>query len=205
MKKHATLYALLTVIVIVSLTACNLPSSKPTAAPTSAATNTVPPPPPTATQPPPTNTLPPPPPSDTPLPLPPTDTQVPPTRVPPTATRTVVPTAIKPIAGDKFEGTFEYGDLTLRIGTNGNWVIPKQVTVKKAPCEGGKFSDHITFEPPPSYPIENGQFSFVYEGFVTISGTFTSAKRASGTIRLALKSGGKTCNIGPSAWTASAP
>ncbi|MEW5872721.1 MAG: hypothetical protein AB1894_25910 [Chloroflexota bacterium] len=204
MKKHATLYALLAAMVIFSLTACNLPTSKPTVTPTLAVTNTFPPPPPSATPLLPTDTLAPPP-SDTPLPPPPTDTQVPPTRVPPTATRTAAPTAIKPIEGDKFEGTFEYGTLTLRIGANGNWIVPKQVTVKKAPCEGGKFSDHISFEPPPSFPIEDGQFSFVYEGFVTISGVFTSAKRATGSIRLALKSGGKNCNIGPSTWIATAP
>lgn len=199
MKNCTTTITVLMLVAALALSGCNLSVSKPEEIPTSAPTM-----PPTAipTQPPPTNTSLP---TETATLPPPTETLFIPTPVPPTATRTVAPTAIVPVAGDKFDGSFDNGFLVFRIGTKGNWVILKSVTLKKANCqEGGTITQVVDYPSPTNFPVENGRFSF-YLDPVTISGQFITNKRASGSIKLVFKSQGKTCTVGPLTWQASAP
>jgi hypothetical protein len=140
---------------------------------------------------PPTDTPEPPPPTDTVGPPPPTQAP-PPTQVPPTATRA----QITPMPGALFVGSFTGGDFTFRVHQNGWLVIPKTVTVRNAICkEGGKFSDHITFEPPPQFKVEDGKFTMTQGSQVVISGWFSSSTVASGTITIKIKKKGENCTI----------
>jgi hypothetical protein len=200
MKRHSLLNNILIATLVCTLAACNFPTARSKA--TSTATlkpsaTTLP----TKTTAPlsPTATLGPIMPLDTPtLPQPKfTNTPIPTaTRIPPT------PAPLKLKAGVLFKGKFDGGALVFRIGDNGNWVIPKQVTVNTT-CKGKKFNDTISFEPPPSFAITNLQFTITVGDQVTISGAFNSATSASGTIKLFIKSGKTSCSIGPEPWTAS--
>ena len=38
----------------------------------------------------------------------------------------------------RFDGTYEYGKLVLRIDNNPIYIVPKSVTIKGAPCKEGK-------------------------------------------------------------------
>jgi hypothetical protein len=200
---------------IFALTACNLPFLSPavTSTPVDTLTFTPEPASPTPlasdTLPAPTNTDTPIP-SNTPTPLPPTATLVLPTLPLPTVipSSTVVPTQeiVKPFPKAKFEGTFIYGTLILRISDNSNMIIPKEVRVKQASCKEGKsISDTINFEPPPSYAITDAKFNINFLDYVFISGQFFSSTSAQGMIRLILQiPGGGKCTIGPTPWKASA-
>jgi hypothetical protein len=113
---------------------------------------------------------------------------------------------IAPERGAKFEGTFEGGELVFRINQIATAVIPKSVRIRKAKCKEGKtISDLLAFDPPPSYPIEDGSFSIVIGDQLSWSGMFTTPKQARGTIRMFLKSEGINCTIGPVGWIAYAP
>ena len=205
MKNKRPLQAILILVLVFSLTACNLPSSKPSATATQAATAV----PPSATPlPPPTETATPEPPTATPTEeLLPTATLpiVNPTREP---SKTPTKEIIKPPAHARFDGTFEYGKLVLRIDNNPAYIVPKTVTIKGAPCkEGkGKLSDSLTLEPPTYYEIVENRFYIDFGGgMVKISGEFISPLKARGTITIAVKVEGKNCTVGPYPWTASAP
>jgi hypothetical protein len=109
------------------------------------------------------------------------------------------------MAGAKFDGTFEGGELTFRVHTNGDYVIPKSVTLRKVACNEGKaLSDLITFEPPPFFEVVEGKFTMYNGTLVTISGQFITPSTARGTISGQVKSGGKNCTFGPMAWSAEA-
>lgn len=202
MKNNRPIQAFLILVLAVSMTACNLPQSKPTATATQAATpippspTPLPPPTETATLEPPTPTL----------PLPPTATQpiVFPTREP---SKTFTPVVIKPAAHARFDGVFEYGKLVLRVDNNPAYIVPKSVTIKSAPCkEGkGKKSDTLTLDPPTYYQIVENKFYIDFGGgMVKISGEFISPTKARGTITMSLRAEGKSCTLGPYAWSASA-
>lgn len=193
---------MLIVLVAISIVGCNLPASK--SAVTATATKPKAPPP-TATQPPqPTDTVAPPP-TATPEVLVPTATiPLPPTVVPPTATRTKVPTqvSIKPTPRAKFSGTFEYGTISFRIDSSGSMIIPKSVSVKKGPCkESGKTaSDTVAFDASFAYPIVDARFSISISGEATISGQFLTSKTAGGSLTLYFKN----CTVGSYSWSAKA-
>lgn len=204
MKNKRPLQAFLILVLVVSLTACNLPSSKPSATATQAAT----PVPPSPTPLPPTETATPEPPTAT-----PTEEVLPTVTLPiinPTREPSRTPTMVtfKPAPHARFDGTFEYGKLVLRIDNNPIYIVPKTVTVKGAPCkEGkGKLSDSLTLEPPTYYEIVQNRFYIDFGGgMVKISGELISATKMRGSITITLKADGKTCTAGPYAWTASAP
>jgi len=206
MNKNKRFHTLFSLLLVLALSGCNLPFLAPEPTPT---------PLPTATEVP-TNT--PVPPTETPTLPPPTETATLPPPTPAiTATSFLVPTAIPtkaptlapilPIPRDLFEGTFEGGRLSFRIGTNPNVIIPKLVTLKKAQCKGGgTISDTISFEPPPTFWLLNGKFTITAGGDqVYWTGQFNTSKRASGSITLKVKKDNKACVIGPVAWTATAP
>lgn len=204
MKKLATF------LLILSLTGCNLPTFGPAATPTATVTATLPPSP-TPTQPPPTETPTVPAATNTPevsQPTPPAEaapTQAPTATQPPATA--VVPTVGVPVPVSRalFDGVFPGGRLSFRIGELSSRVIPKTVTLKGAECkEGGKLNDSISFEPPPSFVIDQGKFTMTQGDQVTISGQFLSSTRAAGTITLRLRGGGKACTVGPLSWTANA-
>lgn len=199
MKTFACLKILWITMIVVSLAGCNYPGMAPPATPTSL--------PPTPTSPPPTEPPTPAPPTDTPEPPPPTATFAPPTPAPPAATPTSRPTAttavIKPTAGAKFEGSFEGGTLVFRINANSSAVIPKTINVRKATCQEGKqISTTLAFDPPPSYPIENGKFVISRDSQLYMTGSFTKSDEARGTLEIKYKKEGVTCTIGPVAWVA---
>lgn len=205
MQKTKILCLLLLLTLAASVAGCNYPGMPGMATPTATPTAT---PPPTPTSLPPTNTLPPPP-TETAAPPPvPTNTQgpppptaVPPTPIPPTATKVIITPASRAL----FMGSFTGGTLTFRVHENSKLVIPKTVTVKSASCkEGGKISDHISFEPPPMFEIANLKFTMTQGDQVTISGQFLTATTANGTITLTIKDDSGKCTIGPLPWTASA-
>ena len=201
MKKPKIFHIFFAVLTIVSLTGCNLPFIAPEPTPTATASPTLPP----TETPLPTDT--PVPPTETPTVPPPTDTPPPPTAIPPTATNTKVPTVafFFPHPRDLFNGTFETGVLSLRIGPNPYLIIPKTVVVKKATCkEGGTINDSIVFDGVPTYEIKDGKFSINYQDMVIISGQFTSQIKATGSITLNLKNEGKKCTVGPYVWYAEA-
>ncbi len=193
-------------LVLAFVTSCNYPGAPgavtdtPVPSPTIPATATQPPPPPT-------DTLPPAPPTEALPPAPPTATQGPPPPTAPPPTNTSYPTAtaapVTPVPRALFYGTFESGELTFRIHENSKIVIPKTVTIKNAACkEGGKLSDHITFEPPPFFEITGISFTMTQGTQVSISGSFVSGTQARGTITLRLKLPNSNCTIGPLAWVA---
>ncbi len=205
MPKNKILCLLLILTLSASLGGCNYPAAPwmPTSTATPTATL-----PPTPTSPPPTNTPPPPtevvaptpPPAPTNTQGPPPPTAVPPTPVPPTATQVT----ITPVPRSLFTGSFTGGSLTFRVHDNSKLVIPKTVTVKGITCkQGGKISDHITFEPPPMFEIANLKFTITQGDQVTIDGQFLTATSARGTITLKLGEGSGNCTIGPLPWTAS--
>jgi hypothetical protein len=114
--------------------------------------------------------------------------------------------AIEPQPGAKFDGVFTGGEITFRTSQNGKQVIPKSVRVRKATCQQGKtVSDLIAFDPPPSFPITDGEFTMSKGDIITISGMFTSPSNAQGSLVIHLKAGGTACTVGPVAWSASAP
>lgn len=180
------------------LAGCNFPSATPaanTALPASPTT------PPTATAAPPT----PAPPSETPTELPPTATLALPSPEPftPEPSQTPPQTVIQPEPGALFEGSFENSILQFRISKNGQQVIPKMIRVKKAACkEGGTFTDLLAFDPPPSFPITDGQFVIARDKQLYMAGIFTSPRQARGSIELHLSGDKKNCTIGPVAWYA---
>ena len=193
-----------TLVLAASLAACNYPGMQPEASPTPAATNTVAA---TATQPVPTATNTAVPPTATATLVPVSPTPLPPTAIPMTPTWTPVPTVayVDPLPGAKFEGTFEGGELLFRVHSNGNFVIPKSVTLRKVACNEGKtLSDLITFEPPPFFNVVEGKFTMSNGTLVTISGVFTTPTTARGSISGLVKSGGKNCTFGPFTWSAAA-
>lgn len=202
MKKPNFFHILFISLTILSLAGCNMPFFAPEPTPTATASPT---PPPTET-PLPTDT--PVPPTETPTLPPPTDTPPPPTPIPPTATNTKVPTvaSFSPHPRDLFNGTFENGTLSFRIGPNPYLVIPKMVVVKKAVCkEGGTINDALTFDDVPTYEIKDGKFTINYMDVVIITGQFTSEVKATGSITLNLKKEGKKkCTVGPFVWYAEA-
>jgi hypothetical protein len=204
MKRLISSRIFLTVILAISLAACNYPGMQPEASPTLAATNTAAASP---TSPPPTATFTAIPPTATATLVPVTPTPLPPTAIPVTPTWTPVPTVayVDPLAGSKLDGTFEGGTLTFRVHTNGNYVIPKSVNLKKISCNEGKtLSDLITFEPPPFFEVVEGKFTMFKDTTVTISGQFITPTTARGTLSGQVKSGGKNCTFGPLSWSAAA-
>lgn len=203
MKPVSLLKTLWIVFMVISLAGCNYPGMAP-AAPEASPTSL----PATPTSLPPTEPPTPVPPTEAPtLPLP-TATVAPPTVVPATPTSRPSPTQaeIKPVGGARFEGTFEGGSFVLRINANGSAVIPKTVRIQKATCQEGKtLSDIFSFEPPPSFPIENGKFAISYDApYLYWTGTFLSTTQARGSIELKFKKEGVSCTIGPVAWIANA-
>lgn len=202
MKSASLAKTICILMIFVLLAGCNYPGAAPVA-PQVTPTEL----PPTPTEPPPTPTEPPPtepPPTE---PPPPTATMLPPTPPPtPTSRPSPTPEPIKPTAGARFEGTFEGGSFVLRINSNGTAVIPKTVRIQKANCQEGKtLSDTLSFEPPPSFPIENGKFVISYTApYLYWTGTFVTATQARGTIELRFKKEGVSCTIGPVGWVANA-
>jgi len=192
-------------VMILAMLACNLPSEEPSAVPTASPTVAAPTQAPSPTVPPQPVT----PPTTIPLEIePPTLAPTVPTPVPATPTATLVPTqpAIKPDEKIKMDGTFVGGELTLRTGENGNTIIPKSVRIRKAECKQGQIAqDLLAFDPPPSYPIEDGKFTIDAKGIIVIYGQFTTPKSARGTLTIKINAGGEPCTIGPVVWTASAP
>lgn len=190
-------------LVIMLLSGCNYPGMAPAALEASPTTL-----PPTPTLPPPTEPPTPIPPTEVPTLPPPTPTLAPPTPVPATPTLRPSPTQaeIKPVPSARFEGTFEGGSLVLRINSNGTAVIPKTVRIQKASCQEGKtLSDILSFEPPPSFPIEDGQFVISYTSpYLYWTGIFVTPTQVRGTIELKFKGEGVTCTIGPVGWVANA-
>ncbi len=181
-------------ILVLALAACNFPAQAPTS---------------TATPIPPTQTL-----EPSPTPIPPTDIPtlastpswtVPPPPVFPTATSTTAATeAVKPSPDVKFEGTFAGGTLVFRTNDKGTMVIPKEVRVRKAACTEGKtISTLLAFDPPPFFPITDGQFTISREEQVEIIGVFLSPSQARGSVKLYLLRNGKPCTVGPVVWVAS--
>jgi hypothetical protein len=203
MKPVSFLKILWIVMIVVSLAGCNYPGAAP-AVPQETPTTL----PPSPTLPPPTEPPTPIPPTQAPTLPPPTATLAPPTAVPATPTSRPSPTQaeIKPVAGARFEGTFEGGSVVLRINSNGSAVIPKTVRIQKATCQEGKIlSDILSFEPPPSFPIEDGKFAISYDNpYLYWTGTFLTPTQARGSIELRFKKEGVSCTIGPVAWMANA-
>lgn len=201
MKSASFLKLISMAMIFVLLAGCNYPGAAP-AAPQESPT----PLPPTPTSPPPTEPPTPLPPTETPTLPPPTPTFVPPTLPPPTPTRPMpTPTAVKPMAGVKFEGTFESGTLTFRTNPTGYMVVPKTIRIIKANCqEGKKLSDTLSFEPPRYFPVEGGKFTISWDSQVYMTGTFLTPSQARGSLELKFKKEGVTCTIGPVAWTATA-
>jgi hypothetical protein len=191
------------VLIVVLLAGCNYPGAAP-AAPEASPTS----PPSTPTSPPPTEPPTPIPPTEAPTePPPPTATLAPPTPHPPTPT--IRPSAtqvvIKPVPSAKFEGTFDGGSLVLRINSNGTAVIPKTVKVQKATCQNGKnLSTTLSFEPPPSYPIENGKFTISDDTRLSLTGIFETSSKMRGTLVVNFKKEGVSCTTGTVPWVASA-
>ncbi len=104
----------------------------------------------------------------------------------------------------KMDGTFVGGELTLRTGENGNSIIPKSVRIRKAKCNQGQTAqDLLAFDPPPSFPIEDGKFTIDAKGIIVIYGQFVTPYSARGTLTITIKAGGEACTIGPVAWSAS--
>ena len=200
MKKTKLFQTMFSLLMILALSGCYMPflAPEPTATPLPTPTDV-----PTATLPPPTEipTLAP---TETATLPPPTPTLMP-TAFIPTAKPTKAPTLtpIEPIPRDLFTGEFEGGTLSFRIGANKTIIIPKIINLRKATCkEGGKLSDTISFEPPPSFIIENAKFTITVGTQVYWTGQFVSAKRASGSITIKVKGDSKNCTVGPVAWSA---
>jgi hypothetical protein len=202
MKSASFLKILWTVMIVLSLAGCNYPGAAP------AATEASPTPlPPSPTSPPPTEPPTPIPPTEAPTLPPPTATLAPPTAIPPTPTLRATPTKaeIKPTPGARFEGTFEGGYLIFRINSNASAVIPKSIRVQKATCqEGKKMSDLLAFDPPPSFPIEDGNFTISRDTQLYMTGTFLTPTQARGSLQIKFRKEGVTCTIGPVVWIASA-
>jgi hypothetical protein len=199
-------------ILTISLVGCNLPtdrpatdvatatSDRPTQPPADVQPTSPPTEPPTATQ---ELALP----TETPTVELDTPTPVTPSPIPPTPTRALAPTSaqIIPVAGARFDGSFDNGRLTFRIGPNSYSVVLKTVILKQAVCnEGSKASETLTFDAPTYFQIVDSKFAIYIGDQVTISGAFTSPTRATGTIRIKLTKGGGTCTIGPTGWVATA-
>jgi hypothetical protein len=111
----------------------------------------------------------------------------------------------KAAAGTKLDGTFDGGFFSLRVGENGNWIIPKMVRIRKAKCNQGQAAqDLLAFDPPPLFPITEGKFTIDSKGIVVITGQFIDPNNIRGTILITIKSGGEPCTIGPKPFTASA-
>ena len=203
MKPVLSLKILFLAMIVVSLAGCNYPGSAP-AAPEATPTTL----PPTPTSPPPTELPTPVPPTEAPTLPPPTATLAPPTAVPATPTSRPSPTQaeIKPVPGARFEGAFEGGSFVLRINSIGTAVIPKTVRIQKATCQEGKtLSDVLSFEPPPSFVIEDGKFVISYDSpYLYWTGAFLTPTQARGSIELKFKKDGVSCTIGPVAWIANA-
>ncbi|MBN2547680.1 MAG: hypothetical protein JXB15_00870 [Anaerolineales bacterium] len=198
MKSNPILCILLTTALILILAGCNFPSA---ATATNTALPASPNSAPTATAVPPT----PAPPSETPTELPPTATIALPSPEPftPEPSQTPTQTVIQPEPGALFEGTFENSILQFRISKNGQEVIPKMIRVRKASCrEGGTITTLLAFDPPPSFPITDGQFVIARDKQIYWTGIFTSARNARGSIELHLGTGGKNCTVGPVSWYA---
>jgi hypothetical protein len=201
MKNNRPVFVFLTLVLVISLAGCNLPSARPADTATPTATQIPPSPtplPPTATAAPPT---------EMPTQEPPTPTKVQPTMVFPTKapTNTPTPVVIKPAARARFDGTYDYGTFVFRIGDNPAYVVPKSITVKSAPCNEGKNrkkSDTLTLDPPTFYQVIANRFSINFGDSVIISGEFITPVKARGTLTLKLKVDGKACTIGPYAWSA---
>lgn len=201
MKSASFFRSLCILIIVLSLAGCNYPGAFP------AAQDTPTPLPPTPTSPPPTEPPTPIPPTEAPTLPPVTPTTAPPTPVPPTPTNRPSPTVaeIKPLAGARFEGTFEGGSLVLRINANGTAVIPKTIRIQKANCQEGKqLSDTLVFEPPTSFPVEDGKFTITWDTQVTISGFFQTPTQARGSLELKFKKESVACTVGPVNWVAEA-
>jgi hypothetical protein len=190
-------------ILIASLAGCNYPGAAPVVqdTPTALPSSPTSPPPPTEL---PTLI----PPTEAPTLPPATPTTVPPTAAPPkppTARPSPTVSEIKPQAGARFEGSFDGGTLVLRINANGTAVIPKTIRVTKATCqEGKKLSDTLSFEPPTSFAVEDGQFTITWGTQVDMPGIFTSPTQARGSLELKFKKESVACTIGPVAWVAEA-
>jgi hypothetical protein len=203
MKTASYLKTITVLVIVVLLAGCNYPGGAP-AAPQATPTEL----PPTPTEPPPTEPPTPIPPTEAPTLPPPTATLPPPPTPPATPTSRPSPTQapIIPAAGARFEGTFEGGSFVLRINSNGTAVIPKTVRIQKANCQEGKtLSDTLSFEPPPSFPIEDGKFVISYTApYLYWTGTFVTTTQARGSIELKFKKEGVTCTIGPVGWIANA-
>ena len=200
--KSASFSRILCILIItLSLAGCNYPGAFPAAQDTPTAV------PPTPTSPPPTEPPTPIPPTEAPTLPPVTPTTAPPTPVPPTPTMRPSPTVaeIKPLAGAKFDGTFEGGSLVLRINANGTAVIPKTIRIQKANCQEGKqLSDTLVFEPPTSFPVEDGKFTITWDTQVTMSGVFLTSSEARGSLELKFKKESVSCTVGPIVWVARA-
>lgn len=197
MNPYSRFRCLFLILVAASL-ACNYSSVSVFATPTASPTATVPsptPPPPTETAtPPPTATIAP----------PPTAAPVVNTPVPPTPVPTAIPTkaAIKPASKARFSGQFEGGVFTFRTNDAGTYVTLKEITLAKAKCSNGKtVSTHLTFEDISYFEIVNGGFNITFDR-ATVSGTFSAANSASGSIRIKINANKGVCEIGPLSWTA---
>lgn len=166
--------------------------------------------------------------TETPTPIPPSPTPAPPTDTPtitptetsgvpsetlttapqfptftPTFTKAPTKGPVTPLAKAKFQGTFTGGTLVFRTGANGLSVVPKTVSLKGATCKEGKtVSETIGFEPPTFFWVVDGKFTIVWGTEVTITGVFITPTRATGTISLALKTSKGKCTIGPLSWIA---
>lgn len=194
---------IISLLLVLLLTACNFPGMgpEPTATPTLTPTS-----PPT--------------PTDTPTPLPPTATlpptptfqfmlpTLPPTAVgsplpPPTLPPVFTPTSIVPQAGVRFEGEFDGGIFSFRVNNSSNMVTLKEIILSKAQCKNGKtISDRLQF-PVIAFPIENGRFTIsVANAYVT--GVFTTATTAIGSLSVTVKADKLTCEVGPVSWKAKA-
>jgi hypothetical protein len=200
MKSASFLRKLCILMIVLSLAGCNYPGAFP------AAQDTPTPLPPSPTSPPPTEPPTPIPPTEAPTQPPVTPTAAPPTPVPPTPTSRPSPTVaeIKPLAGARFEGTFEGGTMVFRINANGSAVIPKTIRVQKATCQEGKtLSDTLSFEPPPQFPVEDGKFIISYDDpYMYLTGAFLSSTQARGSLELKFKKESVACTIGPVVWVA---
>jgi len=200
MKPVSYLKTLWIIIIVATLAGCNYPGMAP--AEPSVTPTTLPP-----TPIPPTETFTPIPPTETPTLPPPTATLALPTQVPatPTSRPSPTPEIIKPVPGAKFDGTFEGGYFTFRINSNASAVIPKVIRIQKATCqEGKKMSDLLAFDPPPSFPIEDGRFIISRDTQLYMTGIFLTPTQARGSLEIKFKKEGVTCTIGPVVWIASA-
>lgn len=192
---------LFSLILVLALAGCNFPGAAPESTATPTETATLPPPPPTATPEPPTPTSPPPTPTTQLLlpTLPPTSQSTP--LPPPTVAPVFTPTSIVPLPGVRFEGEFAGGIFSFRVNNNSNAVTLKEIILSKATCNNGRIiSDRMQF-PVVSFPIENGKFAISLAN-AFVSGYFSSASTATGSLNVTVKAERYTCEFGPVSWKA---